>query len=175
MNVHVVLSCVIRGTVMKKCIKNVHLISFVLMLLSLFLLTACTARTPEKEIASRLSSFEDACRAQDLDAVLDCYDPDISGPIREVLRFYGVKLTNLDRLLSNLLDSAQEESGQSYAELLPNLTITPEQYSFDGEDTCMVSATAEFSLSGSSIRKPVLFRCIRSDQTWYIQSISPSA
>lgn len=134
--------------------------------LTLCLLSGCAS----SGVKNTLSRFEAACQNLDMEEMLACVDPTVSGPILSAMELLGIEDTSdtLDRLVAAL--GLFGDAGQRTEELLQSIRITPRSYDFNSaKDSCTVDA--DFSWDGSEAQ-PVTIRMVLKEDVWYISGLS---
>ena len=133
------------------------------------LMTGCSEKS---EIKSLISDFQGACNELDLNEMLECIDPAISVPIKTAAGLIGMfSDTSTDDMLeqlSNVLISGTPQGGK---EFFSSIKISVDEVSISG-DKADVSAGLKYSISGEGHETETVFKCVKSEDKWYISSFS---
>lgn len=136
-------------------------------------LTGCGEK---QGIKSLIGKFENACNNTDIDAMLDCINPQIADPIKTGIGIYNSIFNGGDDN-SAALGSIEEqiigdksEGGES-SDFFESIEIEIGEITVT-EDKASVSATLNFTALGKSYSKPVTISCIQEGDVWYISGFS---
>lgn len=122
-------------------------------------------------VKSTLKEFEYACRKTDLDAMLNCIDPDISGPIRLGLAVYSGATGQdyedfADSAIAKIVNTVFGENFDS-EEFLNNLNITDVKCKAQNEKAS-VQCKVNFEIAGEKFEQDATIYLYQKDDQWYI-------
>lgn len=149
--------------------------------LLLVLVIACTSVMlcgcgDKSNVKGVIRDFETACNSLDIDAMLDCLNPDIADAVNATLGFVGIFTdkdteTMLDSISKTLLGATEEGEGGS--EFFSTLKIDVEEV-IAGRNSATVDAEVSYDLNGETVEKAAEFICNYSDkdEKWYISDFS---
>lgn len=124
----------------------------------------------KKAIQNTLEEFEYACHNMDLNAILNCIDPDVAQPIKLLIAIGSMATdTDYEEMLDMLVDQVFGE-GLNPQEFLPKLELAVEDLKVK-KDVAAAFAKINFELSGQQFTEPVYFYMIKVDDKWYISSV----
>jgi len=152
---------------MQKNLRKV--IIFGLLLILLFSLSGCGSET--NEIRALTKDFENACNKLDMNEMLECIDPDISGSIKKLTGFIGMfsdKDTDelLDSFAKVLFSNLPENSREFFSSIKIKLdSITKE------ENKAHAAAEIEYEISGEDKKVNASFDYTYEDGKWYISKL----
>lgn len=134
-------------------------------------LTGCGGDTDE--IKDTLAEFEYACQSLDLDAMLDCIDPDVAEPIQFALSVYSITTDqDVEDLLDLFVDSVfgSNASALDAEELLSYISITNQKVKVK-KNTATVSCSLSVELDGKTYDMDLTINMTKADDRWYIAGI----
>lgn len=143
------------------------------------ILTACGGENKlQNEVKARISTLEAACQRADINAVIDCVDPQVVGPIKSALEFWGMDTESLSGAAYTMLglgaiaDELQQTSTvEDLMDCLGSLKITPTSYSFNDEkDACEVAVTVSIEADGEKQSEDGTLSFVLRDGEWYLQT-----
>ena len=152
---------------MKKCRKYLALL--VVVVIAISSLTACGSN--KNAIKATISNFEKACNEVDLNAMLACIDPKVSGKIEAVTG-----------LASMFTDMGSEELLDALAELLVDdetldadvffstIEITVGEIAVN-EDSATAYAKVKYGAEETT-EKNAVFECVCKEENWYISGFN---
>lgn len=149
---------------------TITLIGCVLAVSMLLTLCACS-NTSNKAIEDLMTQFESACNSLDLDAVLNCVNPQISDKIKIGLGIVGMfTQTDTNELFEKLaLALSSDDLGGS--DFFSSIKIHIEQVAVD-DDTATVNALLRYNVAGSPTQREATINCVYYAERWYISSFS---
>lgn len=144
--------------------KNIkHYIIVGLIISSMLFLTACGEKG---DIKKTIAAFESACQSADVEAVLDCFTPEVASTTKLALNVVGVDINEqFVKLLSlvGMFDFASDEP----SEVLKTIAIKPSSYEFnDNKDKCTVSAVMTYEVDGSKKDMDIKLKFKKVDDEW---------
>ena len=105
---------------MRKSLKNI--ISFVLLLVIVLSMSACDNQN--NEIKTLTNNFENSCNKVDMNAMLDCIDPDISESVKKLTGLIGMfSDKDTDELLDNFAKVLFSELPENSKEFFSSIKI----------------------------------------------------
>lgn len=158
-------------------IKQKLLRSAALLLTFVMLSVMLTGCGEKGKVKGLIADFESACQSADLDAVLDCIDPQVTSPLKSVMGLLGIdtsKVSELVRLvigtdLFNDYDLSALPNTDNLKTQLSTLTIKPTSYTFNSaKDECRVKVTYSGSLFGEDFSEEGELSCVLRGETWYL-------
>ncbi len=142
--------------------------AFVLVVLVLIALVGGCSSADKGDVEALMSEFEYACNTLDIDAMLDCIDPDIADGIRLSIGLAGmfseVDSADLVEEFANLvMDNGHVDANAFFS----SINIEVEDVSVE-KDTAVVEAIVEYSVSSEDFKKMATFECVNYMNEWYI-------
>lgn len=132
------------------------------------LMTGCGDKS---EIKGVISDFEKACNKLDLNDMLECIDPAISGPIKMATGIVGLfSNTNSDEMLERLSDILTSGTAGGGKDFFSSIEITVDDIDISG-DKAEVGATLKYTVAGEDHETETVFKCVKSEDEWYISSL----
>ena len=138
-------------------------------------LCSCNAKNNSK-IKTLFNNFESACKAADVDKVLDCCDPNIIGPARSIASFIGIDSSKLSSYIFQIIDFSkvaadtikQTDNLESIFAAFSSLTIKPKKFNYNDEKTnCSVTAEITYTKDGEKHKSETVIKCVQRDEEWY--------
>lgn len=144
------------------------------LLLSAMMMTALTGCGGNaRKIKDTLSEFEYACHNLDMDAMLDCIDPDVAEPIQFALSVYSIATDqDVEDLTDLFVDSVfgSNASELDAEELLSYISITDQKVKVK-KSTAAVSCSLSVELDGKTYDMDLTINMTKTDGRWYIAGI----
>ena len=145
-------------------------IAVVLLFAVVLSMSACGSK--KNEIKNLMTEFERSCNKLDLNAMLDCINPEIADKVRlttGIIGMFADKDTDevLDGLAAILLDEAPSDAKDFFS----SIKITTDDVKFDG-DTATAAAAVEYTVAGEKYDENAVFEYIYTDEKWYIANLS---
>lgn len=155
---------------MKKILKIQRMLAVVLIICLLLSMTACKSKS--EGIKETLSEFESACRELDVNAMLNCIDPDIAQPIKIGLIVYGKTTgSSIEQTLGEVVTSV---FGQNYdpKEFLSNISFEDMKIKAK-KRTAKVKCNIVYNIYGEDFKQKATISMMREedDEKWYISGI----
>lgn len=131
-------------------------------------LTGCA----KADVSKKIKAFESACQKADVDAMLDCFNPDIVKPVKSVLGLLGI--SDFNSIADKLLDIIGfiDFKDASPQETLQTLKIKTKDFNFSENDTkCAVASEVTYKVDGEESSKTVVINLKQKDGEWFITGI----
>ena len=146
-----------------------QVVAIYIAIIFVFQLSACqVSPKPEKTI----DNFVNAYNNGDFNAMLDCFDPTISRGIRALVDIVGgivgISLNDIMDLIPLLYRFTDELSIDSNAK--PQMRVDVLGTDIDG-DNADVRVNMVVSADGQSYEMECVFRMVKTDDVWYIESL----
>lgn len=145
-----------------------------LALAALLALSLCSCAGDQAKIRGTLNDFQTACRALDLNEMLDCFDSDATESFRSGLTFVS---SIIGQSPSEMLDAVVPFLfGENYASsaFLSSITIRPNSIAV-ADDAATAMCTVSFLYDGETVELESTIRLVREgdgpDADWYIANI----
>ena len=152
---------------MRKSLKNI--IVFLLLFVIVLSMSACDNQN--NEIKSLTKNFENSCNKVDMNAMLDCIDPDISESVKKLTGLIGMfSDKDTDELLDNFAKVLFSELPENSKEFFSSIKIKLDNIEIE-EDTASASAEITYEISGEDNKSNANFEYIRIDEKWYISNL----
>jgi len=149
---------------------------FVALLLAACLCLSCLTGCESKssKIKDTLSEFEYACQNLDVDAILDCIDPDIADPIRFAVALYSGATGQdyedfLDSVFDDLVAGVFGIDFDPY-DFLSTISFTDIKVKTK-KDYATVTCELNFEIAGEQFKRDATIYMIENDENWYVASI----
>lgn len=151
---------------MKKSVAVV--LSLVMIIICVLPMAGCN--NSDSQIRNLMREFEYSCNSLDVDAMLDCVHPDITGKIKAAMGLVGMFTGQdsdamLDAIFSKLTDNNQVDSKSFFSSVKLNVR---EVQSNDVEGTAKVDLS--YKLGNEELVTTATFVCVKYDNKWYIYS-----
>ena len=153
---------------MRKILKNI--IVFLLLFVIVLSMSACDNQN--NEIKTLTKNFENSCNKVDMNAMLDCIDPDISESVKKLTGLIGMfSDKDTDELLDNfakvLFSELPENSKEFFSSIKIKLNSIEIKY-----DKASASAEITYEISGEENKSNANFKYICIDKKWYISDLN---
>lgn len=153
---------------MRKSLKNI--ISFVLLLVIVLSMSACDNQN--NEIKTLTNNFENSCNKVDMNAMLDCIDPDISESVKKLTGLIGMfSDKDTDELLDNFAKVLFSELPENSKEFFSSIKIKLNNIEIE-DDKASASAEITYEISGEENKSNANFKYICIDKKWYISDLN---
>lgn len=145
-------------------------------LAALFLIIAlsismCACGNQNNEIKTLTKNFENSCNKLDMNAMLDCIDPDVSGSVKKLTGLIGMfSDKDTDELLDSFAKVLFSELPENSKEFFSSIKIKLDNIEIE-EDSASASAEITYEISGEDNKSNANFEYIRIDEKWYISNL----
>lgn len=142
-----------------------------LILIIVLTVSMCACGNQNNEIKTLTKNFENSCNKLDMNAMLDCIDPDISGSVKKLTGLIGMfSDKDTDELLDSFAKVLFSELPENSKEFFSSIKI--KLYNIETDDDS-ASATAEitYEISGEDNKSNANFEYTRIDEKWYISNL----
>ena len=152
---------------MLKSLKNI--IIFALLFALVLGVSACGNQN--NEIKTLTNNFENSCNKLDMNAMLDCIDPDISGSVKKLTGLIGMfSDKDTDELLDSFAKVLFSELPENSKEFFSSIKIKLDNIETD-EDSASATAEITYEISGEDNKSNANFEYTRIDEKWYISNL----
>ena len=153
---------------MRKSLKNI--IVFLLLFVIVLSMSACDNQN--NEIKTLTKNFENSCNKVDMNAMLDCIDPDISESVKKLTGLIGMfSDKDTDELLDNFAKVLFSELPENSKEFFSSIKIKLNTIEIE-DDKASASAEITYEISGEENKSNANFKYICIDKTWYISDLN---
>ena len=153
---------------MRKSLKNI--IVFLLLFVIVLSMSACDNQN--NEIKSLTKNFENSCNKVDMNAMLDCIDPDISESVKKLTGLIGMfSDKDTDELLDNFAKVLFSELPENSKEFFSSIKIKLNSIEIE-DDKASASAEITYEISGEENKSNANFKYICIDKKWYISDLN---
>lgn len=145
-------------------------------LAALFLIIAlsismCACGNQNNEIKTLTKNFENSCNKLDMNAMLDCIDPEISGSVKKLTGLIGMfSDKDTDELLDSFAKVLFSELPENSKEFFSSIKIKLDNIEIE-EDSASASAEITYEISGEDNKSNANFEYTRVDEKWYISNL----
>ncbi len=131
----------------------------------------CACGNQNNEIKTLTKNFENSCNKLDLNAMLDCIDPDISGSVKKLTGLIGMfSDKDTDELLDSFAKVLFSELPENSKEFFSSIKIKLDNIEID-EDKASATAEITYEISGENNTSNANFEYTRIDEKWYISNL----
>ena len=131
----------------------------------------CACGNQNNEIKTLTKSFENSCNKLDMNAMLDCIDPDISGSVKKITGLIGMfSDKDTDELLDSFAKVLFSELPENSKEFFSSIKIKLDNIEID-EDKASATAEITYEISGEDNTSNANFEYTRIDEKWYISNL----
>lgn len=131
----------------------------------------CACGSQNNEIKVLTKNFENSCNKLDMNAMLDCIDPDISGSIKKLTGLIGMFTDkDTDELLDGFAKVLFSELPENSKEFFSSIKIKLNTIEIE-ENSAIASAEITYEISGETNRSNADFEYICIDKKWYISNL----
>lgn len=153
---------------MRKSLKNI--IVFLLLFVIVLSMSACDNQN--NEIKTLTKNFENSCNKVDMNAMLDCIDPDISESVKKLTGLIGMfSDKDTDELLDNFAKVLFSELPENSKEFFSSIKIKLNSVEIE-DDKASASAEITYEISGEENKSNANFKYICIDKKWYISDLN---
>ena len=152
----------------KKKIKGIVIV----MLIAALVLSLCGCSNDKGEIENLMTEFEYSCNELDIDAMLDCIDPEISDKIKLATGIASM-FTNKDsdELTEELVGMLTGDSSLYADDFFSSIKIETKVIKTKKESGTS-NAIVEYSIAGEKFKKEATFNYVYNMEKWYISSFN---
>ncbi|MBQ8636833.1 MAG: hypothetical protein IJ423_02415 [Clostridia bacterium] len=146
--------------------------NFVALILIIVLsVSVCACGNQNNEIKTLTKNFENSCNKLDMNAMLDCIDPDISESVKKLTGLIGMfSDKDTDELLDSFAKVLFSELPENSKEFFSSIKIKLDNIEIE-EDSASASAEITYEISGEDNKSNANFEYIRIDEKWYISNL----
>ena len=142
-----------------------------LILIIVLSVSMCACGTQNNEIKTLTKNFENSCNKLDMNAMLDCIDPDISGSVKKLTGLIGMfSDKDTDELLDSFAKVLFSELPENSKEFFSSIKIKLDNIEID-EDKASATAEITYEISGEDNTSNANFEYTRIDEKWYISNL----
>ena len=152
---------------MEKILKN----SIALILVIVLSMSLCACGSQNNEIKTLTKNFENSCNKLDVNAMLDCIDPDVSGSVKKLTGLIGMfSDKDTDELLDSFAKVLFSELPENSQEFFSSIKIKLDNIEIE-EDSASATAEITYEISGEDNKSNANFEYTRVDEKWYISNL----
>ena len=134
-------------------------------------ISMCACGNQNNEIKTLTNNFENSCNKLDMNAMLDCIDPEISGSVKKLTGLIGMfSDKDTDELLDSFAKVLFSELPENSKEFFSSIKIKLGDIEIE-EDNASASAEITYEISGEDNKSNANFEYIRIDEKWYISNL----
>ncbi len=134
-------------------------------------LSLCACANQQSEIKTLTKNFENACNKLELNAMLDCIEPDISRGVKAVTGIIGMFSDNdTDELLEKFGNLLFKELPGNSKEFFTSIKINLDDVELK-EDSASALAQITYEISGEEYKTNAKFDYTCIDKVWYISNL----
>ena len=142
-----------------------------LVLIIVLSVSICACGSQNNEIKTLTKNFENSCNKLDMNAMLDCIDPEVSGSIKKLTGLIGMfSDKDTDELLDSFAKVLFSELPENSQEFFSSIKIKLDNIEIE-EDSASASAEITYEISGEDNKSNANFEYIRIDEKWYISNL----
>ena len=142
-----------------------------LILIMVLTVGMCACGNQNNEIKTLTKNFENSCNKLDMNAMLDCIDPDISGSVKKLTGLIGMLSDkDTDELLDSFAKVLFSELPENSKEFFSSIKIKLDNIQID-EDSASATAEITYEISGEDNKSNANFEYTRVDEKWYISNL----
>lgn len=142
-----------------------------LILIIVLTISMCACGNQNNEIKTLTKNFENSCNKLDMNAMLDCIDPDISGNVKKLTGLIGMfSDKDTDELLDSFAKVLFSELPENSKEFFSSIKIKLDNIETD-EDSASATAEITYEISGEDNKSNANFEYTRIDEKWYISNL----
>ena len=142
-----------------------------LILIIVLSVSMCACDTQNNEIKTLTKNFENSCNKLDMNAMLDCIEPDISGSVKKLTGLIGMfSDKDTDELLDSFAKVLFSELPENSKEFFSSIKIKLDNIEID-EDSASATAEITYEISGEDNTSNANFEYARIDEKWYISNL----
>lgn len=142
-----------------------------LILIIVLSVSVCACGNQNNEIKTLTKNFENSCNKLDMNAMLDCIDPDISGSVKKLTGLIGMfSDKDTDELLDSFAKVLFSELPENSKEFFSSIKIKLDNIEIE-EDNASATAEITYEISGEDNKSNANFEYTRIDEKWYISNL----
>lgn len=142
-----------------------------LILIIVLSVSVCACGNQNNEIKTLTKNFENSCNKLDMNAMLDCIDPDISESVKKLTGLIGMfSDKDTDELLDSFAKVLFSELPENSKEFFSSIKIKLDNIEIE-EDSASASAEITYEISGEDNKSNANFEYTRIDEKWYISNL----
>ena len=142
-----------------------------LILIIVLIVSMCACGNQNNEIKTLTQIFENSCNKLDMNAMLDCIDPDISGSVKKLTGLIGMfSDKDTDELLDSFAKVLFSELPENSKEFFSSIKIKLDNIEIE-EDSASASAEITYEISGEDNKTNANFEYVCIDEKWYISNL----
>lgn len=142
-----------------------------LILIIVLSVSVCACGNQNNEIKTLTKNFENSCNKLDMNAMLDCIDPDISESVKKLTGLIGMfSDKDTDELLDSFAKVLFSELPENSKEFFSSIKIKLDNIEID-EDSASATAEITYEISGEDNTSNANFEYARIDEKWYISNL----
>ena len=142
-----------------------------LILIIVLTVSMCACGNKNNEIKTLTKNFENSCNKLDMNAMLDCIDPDISGSVKKLTGLIGMfSDKDTDELLDSFAKVLFSELPENSKEFFSSIKIKLDNIEIE-EDNASATAEITYEISGEDNKSNANFEYARIDEKWYISNL----
>ena len=142
-----------------------------LILIIVLTVSLCACGNQDNEIKTLTNNFENSCNKLDMNAMLDCIEPEISGSVKKLTGLIGMfSDKDTDELLDSFAKVLFSELPENSQEFFSSIKIKLDNIEIE-EDSASASAEITYEISGEDNKSNANFEYTRVDEKWYISNL----
>ena len=142
-----------------------------LILIIVLTVSICACGNQNNDIKTLTKNFENSCNKLDMNAMLDCIDPDISGSVKKLTGLIGMfSDKDTDELLDSFAKVLFSELPENSKEFFSSIKIKLDNIEIE-EDNASATAEITYEISGEDNKSNANFEYARIDEKWYISNL----
>lgn len=142
-----------------------------LILITALSFSMCACGNQTNEIKTLTNNFENSCNKLDMNEMLDCIDPDISGSVKKLTGLIGMfSDKDTDELLDSFAKVLFSELPENSKEFFSSIKIKLGDIEIE-EDNASASAEITYEISGEENKTNANFEYVCIDKKWYISNL----
>lgn len=132
----------------------------------------CGCGNSKSEIQKLMTQFEHSCNALDINAILDCIDPEISDKIKLATGIAGLFTDkNSNELMEELAGMLTGDSSLNASDFFSSIKIETSDIKTN-KQAGTANAIVEYRIAGENFKKETSFKYIYAADKWYISSFN---
>ena len=134
---------------------------------AVMMLSLCACSSNATEIRDTMNEFQYACQNLDIDAMLNCIDPDVAQPIQAGIASYSVATGKdsedvLDEVVDQIFGS--EYDPEEFLSTIEATDVKPKVK----KNTATIDCTLSFEIGGQTFERDSRFTMTKKNDKWYI-------
>lgn len=143
-----------------------------LILIIVLTVSMCACGNQNNEIKTLTKNFENSCNKLDMNAMLDCIDPDISESVKKLTGLIGMfSDKDTDELLDSFAKVLFSELPENSKEFFSSIKIKLDNIE-TAEDSASATAEITYEISGEENKSNATFEYVSIEGKWYIADLS---